>query len=396
MPNPLLILQSQTSGDAGDDFLIVDRTPFIVGRDRHCDAYVPLRDISKRHVSFSHAEGTWWVTDLGSTNGSYVRGEKIKPGTPVQVALGDFISLGKQLYRVVPTTDRTTGSSDVSRTQRVPGVGEVQHLGPELVRILEQQRTYPYFQPIVDLTTEKPVGWEALGRAAGDEGPIPIGKLFLIAVYHRRETALSLSLRESARQCAECRYCWPNPEPAYLFLNVHPNEIHDERRFTRSLRELAESEDLRRWYHPVIEMPESLVSDVAQTRRVVEEIRSLGLGVAYDDFGQGQARLEDLVTVPPDFVKLDRRLIVDLGADRALYKIVRALVDTCRELKVRTVGEGIETAEELQACREVQIELGQGFLLQTPQPAYRLFDADPATLPSQRPECPFVQLSLLK
>jgi EAL domain-containing protein (putative c-di-GMP-specific phosphodiesterase class I) len=397
MVKPLLILESQVSGDVGEDFLVVDHSPFVVGRERCCDGYVPLKEISKKHATLSYRDDAWWVTDLKSTNHTFVRGEELKPGVPVHLDLGDFVSFGNRLYRVVPTTDRSGGSasSDAGKTRSVTQVGAMQ-LGPDLIRILEAQRTYPYFQPIVDLATEQSIGWEALGRAAGDEGPIAIGKLFVAAAVHGREVDLSLSLRDSARHCAECRYCWPNPEPAYLFFNAHPTEIRDERRFWRSLQELARSDSLRQWYQLVVEMPESLVSNVEQTRRVVEQIRGLGMLVAYDDFGQGQARLEDLVIVPPDFVKLDRRLIADLGADRALHRIVSALVDTCRELNVRTLAEGIETAEELRACRALNIELGQGFLLQTPQPAYRLFGADLRKLPTQRPQCPFVQLNLLK
>lgn len=396
MLKPILILQAQGGAGGSDEYLIIDKSPFTVGRHKDNDAAFPtVNEISGKHARFEFADGSWSVTDLKSTNKTYVNGKQLEHDVRTPLAVGDFVALAKQLYRVVPKTERPGGAEVVVRTMGLQDTWELQN-APELIRILEQQRTYPFFQPIVDLQSQETLGWEALGRAVGTAGPIPIGKLFNLAAYQRRETDLSLAFRESSRQCAECRHCWTNQTPFYLFFNLHPAEIYEEQRFLQSVRVMSESAELRKWYKLVVEMPESWVSKVDQMRRVVDKIRELGMLVAYDDFGQGQSRLEEMVRIPPDFLKLDRHLIADLGGARTMYRISQALVETCRELKVVTLGEGIETQEEWQACKDLQMDLGQGYLFETPKAAYQLFKADPATLPVQRPDCPFVKLNLIK
>ena len=139
-------------------------------------------------------------------------------------------------------------------------------------------------------------------------------------------------------------------------------------------------------------MPETWISNTEQVRSLAEKVRALGIKVAYDDFGAGQSRLAELIAVPPDFLKLDRELVTGLGDNQVKQRLVKAIVNACQDLNVTTLAEGIETPEELQACLDLRIDLGQGFLLGSPQPAYEIFDTDVTTLVDT---CPFVQLNII-
>lgn len=263
----------------------------------------------------------------------------------------------------------------------------------DLIVILDQNRTYPHFQPIVDLATGQTVGWESLGRAAPvTPGNNPdVGLLFWLAKQNNLETKLSLAFRSSAQACAECRHCWPNPSTSYLFVNVHPSEIKGAD-FLDRLAAFAQA-PIRNNYQLVIEMPESWVCKTEEMQHIVKALRQHGLKVAYDDFGTGQSRIADLIGVPPDFLKLDRELVAGIDSNRVKRNLVQAIVQSCRELNVVTLGECIETEAEKNACIDLGIQLGQGYLLSRPKPAYDLFSIDKGTLPADR--CPFVRLGVL-
>ena len=312
-----------------------------------------------------------------------MNGIRIREATTLR--LSDVIHIGGVGFRVVSEIEY-----EPSRGARTlaEATGRVQSV-VELFRIVHEDRTWTAFQPVVDLGSREVLGWEALGRPvlAAVGGPSTLLKL---AEQSNAAGALSGAFRKSTRLCATCRHCWPNQPRALLFLNFHPDEILVPG-FPDLLLRLADS-DLLRWYQPVLELPESLVCNTRDLATWVQEIRRCGLLVAYDDFGRGQSRIPDLVQAPPDVLKLDRELVVDLGRRTVKDDLVQAIVKGCERLGGRVIAEGIETREELDACIEMGIHCGQGFYLGRPLPAWKLFDADPTGLP---PHCPFVRYELL-
>lgn len=381
-----LILRSQ-GGDDENAHIVVDRSPFRVGRRPDNDAQVVAPDISGTHAILRCEADGWWVDDNGSTNGTFVNGHRLTKGTALKI--GDILHFATRGYIV--TSDTSEVRVNIA-TQVLSDSNDIRK-SMDLIKIVEENRTYPFFQPIVDLRTNKTVGWEALGRAAMSSGISDVGLMFWLAKQNNLEVKLSQAFRDSTALCASCRHCWSQGAPvgSYLFVNVHPLEIQINS-FLPSLRQLAES-DLKEYYRIVIEMPESWVCNTQEMQKWVKEIRDLGMLVAYDDFGAGQSRIPDLINVPPDMLKLDRELIASVDGHRVKRHLVKAIVDSCRELNVVTLGECIETQDELHACIDMGIDLGQGYLLGRPKPAYDLFNANKASLPIDI--CPFVRFDML-
>lgn len=379
-----LILKAQLVEDGEEEYILVDRTPFRFGRRPENDVQIPRPDISGVHAEIVERDGAWMLLDRGSTNGTFINGKRIAEMT--RLGIGDVVHFATKGYEVVPEAGQ---EPNLFATKVINSPDEIKGM-IDLLKIVNEQRTYPFYQPIIEIAGGRTIGWESLGRASSEEGPVSLASLFRLASMNKIESKLSVRFRESARLCAECGHCWPKDERLLLFFNLHPAEIHDAQ-FLNSLREFARTE-LHQTFHVVIEMPESWVCNSQQMQELVKEIRELGMQVAYDDFGQGQSRIPDLISVPPDYLKLDRELIADLGNHRIKHGLVKAIVDACRALNVQTLGEGIETQEELQACADMQIDLGQGYLLGRPKPAYELFSANRSELPGT---CPFVRLDIL-
>jgi EAL domain-containing protein (putative c-di-GMP-specific phosphodiesterase class I) len=154
-------------------------------------------------------------------------------------------------------------------------------------------------------------------------------------------------------------------ETPHLFLNTHPAELAAGASFDwlDQLRTLAPVQKL------TIEIHEAAVTDVEALGRFRARLEELQLGLAFDDFGAGQARLAELAEVRPDYLKFDRRIIKDIDrADAGRKKFVKYLVDAVRDIGVIALAEGVETADECDTCRDLGFDLAQGYFLGRPGP----------------------------
>ena len=154
-------------------------------------------------------------------------------------------------------------------------------------------------------------------------------------------------------------------EPPQLFLNTHPLEL-ERPGLLESLEEL-------RFLGPhvglVLEIHESTLAQTEFIQRLRERLVEMNVGLAYDDFGAGQARLFELAEAPPHYLKFDRRFVTGIDhAPVSRQRLVASLVAAARELLVSTVAEGVETAEEAAACMRAGFSHAQGYHFGRPAP----------------------------
>lgn len=88
-----------------------------------------------------------------------------------------------------------------------------------------------------------------------------------------------------------------------------------------------------------------------------------------DDLGAGHSTLRHVMQMSPDFAKLDRSLVEGIDRDGAKQALVRSMVAFSNEVECSLVAEGVETPAEMQTLRGLGMDLGQGYLLQRPEPA---------------------------
>jgi EAL domain-containing protein (putative c-di-GMP-specific phosphodiesterase class I) len=150
------------------------------------------------------------------------------------------------------------------------------------------------------------------------------------------------------------------PQEHALFVNTHPAEVEDLDLLIFSLGELRELEPQR---PTVLEIHEASVTCGEQMRTLRAALTDLKIGLAYDDFGAGQARLIELVDVPPDYLKFDMKLVQNLKSGSAeRRRMLASLVKMVIDLGITPLAEGIETEDDHEACREVGFTCAQGFL----------------------------------
>jgi EAL domain-containing protein (putative c-di-GMP-specific phosphodiesterase class I) len=178
--------------------------------------------------------------------------------------------------------------------------------------------------------------------------------MFSAAAVLDLESELSRMMRSEGMACAA-----ELPGNPLLFANTHPAELHEQGVLEFSLREVRERSPAARM---VLEIHEAAVTCVKQMRELRAVLNDLNIGLAYDDFGAGQARLVELGDVPPDYLKFDIELVHEIDrASPERQRMLASLVSIVNDLGIASLAEGVETAAEHEACRQMGFRFAQGF-----------------------------------
>lgn len=346
--------------ESGQVFRVpVFRLPFQVGREAGLDLSLPSQVVSALHAELSMQGRHLVVTDLGSTNGTFVN--KIPAESGAVIEDGDIVQFATLAFRVrqaeAGAIDNLLSSTATIDTKLTVQMAESLR---KLKTLLEREAVTQVFQPIVDLDNQDILGYEVLGRGNLEGLPGGIQDLFQLAQPMGAEVDLSLVLRrQSVAACGSLSgtHCY--------FLNTHPAELLDDT-LIYSLRDArAAWPDL----NMAIEIHESSVTDPVGIRELQTELVALDMLLVYDDFGSGQARLLELAEVPPAYLKFDRSLIKEIDtAPPARVRLLEGLAKMALELGIRIIAEGLEREEELELCRDLGFSYGQGYLLAIPRP----------------------------
>ena len=210
------------------------------------------------------------------------------------------------------------------------------------------------YHPIMDLETREEIGVEALARF----GSIPVKPPDR---WFAEATALELGLQLELRAMRKALEGLPRiPEGAFLSINCSHR--------TAASTELAEQLDGME-KRIVLEITEhEAINDYGVLAEALEPLRARGLRVAVDDVGAGYASLRHALQLAPDMVKMDISLTHDIDRDAGRRALAAALISFAAETDKTIVAEGIETAGELHALRQLGVRYGQGFYLARPAP----------------------------
>ena len=115
-----------------------------------------------------------------------------------------------------------------------------------------------------------------------------------------------------------------------------------------------------------------LLSEVSRAEVLLQELRGIGVSLAFDDFGTGYASLSYLKRFPLDRLKIDRSFVRDLELDEKSLAIVTGIVDIARRLGLSTIAEGIEDKACAKLLEKIGCDHGQGFYFGKPMSAAEL------------------------
>jgi diguanylate cyclase (GGDEF)-like protein len=241
-------------------------------------------------------------------------------------------------------------------------------IADDLRRALREDGLDLVYQPVFDAQTRAVVGVEALVRWNRPLfGPLPPSVFVPIAEQSGLIDELgSWTIR---RACSD-GLAWPSIK---VSVNVSPAQFRNPN-FDVLVADILQATGFppRRLE---LEVTESyFIVNPDQARRAIDTIRGLGIAVSLDDFGTGYSNIGYLRSFNFDKLKLDRSLIIGLGDDERVQRLVRATVALAEALDLTVTAEGVETEEEADLLRNAGCAEFQGFFFAKPISARSISD----------------------
>lgn len=352
-PLPMVVwtLVGVGNAQAANPLTVIHPTPFTIGRKPGCTLQLNSKTISSHHADLHIREGQLILVDRGSTNGTYVNGQRTTQPTVVQE--DDLIQFADVAFRI-RRDDHATNARTVAEDVCDRALALVQ-----FDRMMENRLVTPFFQPIVSMANAETLGYEVLARSRLF-GLETSAAMFDAAARLNMEVELSHMLRwEGVREGMNL------PNPMCLYVNTHPLELQkcDLVESMRQLRTLSPD------FPIVLEIHEAAVTEPAAIKELTKGIRDLNIGIAYDDFGAGQGRIAELGECPPDILKFDMSLIRNIDrTSPERQRMLASLVTIVKDLGVQALAEGIETEGEAEVCRQMGFDTAQGYYFGRPAP----------------------------
>jgi EAL domain-containing protein (putative c-di-GMP-specific phosphodiesterase class I) len=238
-------------------------------------------------------------------------------------------------------------------TQRLTAIRDVN-------AALRENRIEAHYQPVVDIHSGQVIGLEALCRMRIGDRVVPAASFHEATIDSQIASALTQRMMASvARDIAE--WIAGGIAVPQVSINVSSADFHGASIYG-VLSETFEREGVPLG-HVSLEVTESVfMDDAGVVRRSVEALRAKGLKVALDDFGTGYASLTHLMSVPVDYIKIDKSFIDCIVSHAPSQIIVEGIIDIATKLGIQVVAEGIETAGQARKLMALGCTLGQGFL----------------------------------
>ncbi len=217
-------------------------------------------------------------------------------------------------------------------------------------------------QPLIDLSTNRIRGFEALARWSHWRlGAVSPAEFIGVAEDSGLINALDCQVMDGAlATLAEWDRRAGRSLDIGISINLSAVELADEDLSARVAAALGRHGIVGQ--RLTVELTESAVlADPAKAAEVLDRIKATGARIAMDDFGTGYSNLALLRRLPIDILKIDRSLIADMPTDPDKAAIVRAILSLAQALGLRVTAEGIETAETARLLAMLGCATGQGY-----------------------------------
>lgn len=237
-----------------------------------------------------------------------------------------------------------------------------QSLGNGLRYAIDRGQLVLHYQPIISLQTGAMTGVEALVRWAHPHRGLLAPSQF-IAIAEETGFVVPIGrwvLREACNQIQ----AWANAglPTLRIAINTSAVEVHDKD-YVVGIRTILAETDLPA-NRLELELTETaLMHDSKAAVAVLHALKDIGVRLALDDFGTGYSSLSHLRRFPIDTLKIDETFVRDLATNADDASIVSAVISMGKNLRMRVVAEGIETAEQLDSLRALSCPEGQGHYL---------------------------------
>ena len=234
----------------------------------------------------------------------------------------------------------------------------------------EREEFILYYQPKIDLESQRIIGVEALSRWLHPvKGMIPPNDF--IPIIERIGLSRTLGewvLKTACNQLLE----WHNLGLTEMQMSVNISPLHfDDLRLINTVQNVLADTGLPP-EKLELEVTESVIQTKGNTLDIFNTLRSLGVQIAIDDFGTGYSSLGSLKQLPIDTLKIDRLFVVDMLNDTESSVLLGSIVGMAHALGYSVVAEGVEEGDQVIALRGIGCDICQGFYFSRPVEASQI------------------------
>jgi len=228
----------------------------------------------------------------------------------------------------------------------------------QLRTIIDEKNIRTVFQPIVNLASRQPIGYEALARGPKEtffENPV---NLFALATevsmaYELDTLCLSLAVKRAS----------PFINRQLLFLNIDPSVINSG--YLKNL-EFLQGSPLAPSQICIEITERTFITNFEKLAASLNSLKPMGVMIVIDDLGEGYSSLKAIVELKPTFIKVDISLIRNIDVDIIKQSLMQVISELAKKINSVLIAEGIETEEEFKTLVSLGVQFGQGFLFAKP------------------------------
>jgi diguanylate cyclase (GGDEF)-like protein len=297
-----------------------------------------------------------------------IEGKEVYVGTSIGIAASsDMTSTSEDLLRnadmaMYRAKNQGKGTYVVFEPHMHEALMERIELEEDLRRGIDAQEFTVHYQPILDLNSNRMLGMEALVRWVHPKHGL-LAPMTFIPLAEETNLIVPLGdwiLSEACRQVQEWRDEYGSEFDVSVTVNISIRQFQQKELVEMVTRALENSGLPPRSL--VLEITESfMMQDTEVTIAKLHDLKNLGVRLAIDDFGTGYSSLSYLQRFPIDILKIDKSFIDKLGQGSEGSAVARAIIMMGDSLNLKTIAEGIEHPEQIDALQNLGCEAGQGF-----------------------------------
>jgi len=350
-----------------------------------------VKKLLRRHESFARLGGDEFAIILNgikSTQQVRLVAQRIHDALKVPMQLGTAAvecraSIGAAIYPLQASEKETLIKyADIAMYRaKADGKGKMrlydQTMSAEYKRLFDIQSGLKrhiqdhsfniHFQPVIDLSSNQNIGFEALIRWPINEPQYVPDEFIPIAEKNADIHAIGQWVIDKA--IAQISY-WQKTfaKKQFIAINISPVQLQNHS-VTEFIIDRAEAYSVNP-ANIILEITETaLFEKQSAIKQSIEALSDYGFIISLDDFGVGYSSISHLIDFPISVVKLDKSLFTVKHSEEKRKAVFEALAEMLKRLKMTVVAEGIETQEHLDMCKLLKIDHGQGFFLGRPATA---------------------------
>ncbi len=243
----------------------------------------------------------------------------------------------------------------------------------ELKLALDKGELEMYYQPMIEMKTGKIAGFEALMRWQNPEKGLIPPNLF-IPVAEESKMIVEMTKWAFDRSCLDIQslqhvanHISCTDKPLFMSINFSATDFEQPDFIENIEKSISKTQVNPERLH--VELTERLlVANPENAKKQLEACNKLGMDISLDDFGTGYSSLSYLHYFPIDTLKIDRSFISSMLKQRSSFMLIKSIIGLAKNMEMRVIAEGIETADEARTIQSLGCDYCQGFLFAKAMP----------------------------